>query len=515
MRKRTSDLKSRDPQELEYAISRQSHSMNGKSKKKIVYNREETLDLWARLDLTDKKYLAYRQVSRELEGKLSPGREAAREMKKITRPNQIHYEEDWVQCPLKEQIKHCAERTLLFLSDKEVLPTLSSFDKKNLSISAKVGGDGQSDQTEFQTAATLVDGVVDKSVYSICFVLLEIRAGNKTIWTNSEPNSPNGTRHLSYSFRKETNEFIQQTFAALTAEIESLPNITFEVNGEEFTIKPEPSKIYCTMNDGKTCSAVVSKLLGGSQISSLKCHVCLQNQAAFSKPEIWETNSSLNEEFLDLGMCVLHCWIRSMEYIFNSACRIPSLRRGEKVSMTSVPFIAEKHRLQEIFKKELLIKIFFVNKGAGTTNTGNMARKFFNSERTAVILNIDPEIISLFRDLNRSLNNPNIRPNPEIYELKARKLFHHLTTGDFKHIPLSPTVHRMVTHGTSFIRHFKDIPIGALSESAIESKNKLNRTSRVGHARMFSFSKNTQDAFNHMLLCSDYYLFNKHLARSK
>ena len=126
-----------------------------------------------------------------------------------------------------------------------------------------------------------------------------------------------------------------------------------------------------------------------------------------------------------------------------------------------------------------------------------------------------PEIISLFRDLNRSLNNPNIRPNPEIYELKARKLFHHLTTGDFKHIPLSPTVHRMVTHETSFIRHFKDIPIGALSESAIESKNKLNRTSRVGHARMFSFSKNTQDAFNHMLLCSDYYLFNKHLARSK
>ena len=47
---------------------------------------------------------------------------------------------------------------------------------------------------------------------------------------------------------------------------------------------------------------------------------------------------------------------------------------------------------------------------------------------------------------------------------------------------MSQSVHRMVVHGVSFIKYFK-YPIGTLSESAIEARNKANKTARVGHAR--------------------------------
>ena len=47
---------------------------------------------------------------------------------------------------------------------------------------------------------------------------------------------------------------------------------------------------------------------------------------------------------------------------------------------------------------------------------------------------------------------------------------------------MSQSVHRMIVHVVSFINRFK-YPIGSLSESAIEVRNKANKSAQVRHER--------------------------------
>ncbi|XP_065640788.1 uncharacterized protein LOC124819045 [Hydra vulgaris] len=111
------------------------------------------------------------------------------------------------------------------------------------------------------TDATMKRGVDDRSVYSIVFVLLEIRSGEKIIWKNLIPNSPDATRHLLFCFAKETASFIQEKFEHLKNEIFLLKNIEFKLGESTFVVKSSLSTIYTTMNDGKTLNAVVSNML--------------------------------------------------------------------------------------------------------------------------------------------------------------------------------------------------------------------------------------------------------------
>ncbi|XP_047144107.1 uncharacterized protein LOC124817735 isoform X2 [Hydra vulgaris] len=360
------------------------------------------------------------------------------------------------------------------------------------------------------TDATMKRGVDDRSVYSIVFVLLEIRSGEKIIWKNLIPNSPDATRHLLFCFAKETASFIQEKFEHLKNEIFLLKNIEFKLGESTFVVKSSLSTIYTTMNDGKTLNAVVSNMLK-KRISSQSCHVCLANSKEFNLKTIWKKNINLNKHVLKLGICSLHLWMRCMEWIFNTACKLPAVKQGRNIpSQKSKEFIENKKKYQHLFKIKLNIRVSFVRKGCGTTNTGNVARKFFNNPIvTGRILNLDIRMIKLFRDLLIDINRTTSRPDIKVFKQKSEHLFALITNDKFlKTIPMSQSVHRVIVHGTSFIRYFK-YPIGSLSESAIEARNKENKTARIGHARLTSFAENTRDTANYLFMTSDMYLFCK------
>ena len=144
----------------------------------------------------------------------------------------------------------------------------------------------------------------------------------------------------------------------------------------------------------------------------------------------------------------------------------------------------------------------------GTSNNGNTARKFFkkNPERTAQILDIDVKIVNLFAKLLDMFNNPTTKPSSVEYEEKARELFGLLTSPPLGKWALCQSVHRFLCHGHKFIDHF-ELPIGALSESALEARNKYNRRAREFHARKTSMKDNVHDIFNYLLCTSDAYMF--------
>ena len=153
--------------------------------------------------------------------------------------------------------------------------------------------------------------------------------------------------------------------------------------------------------------------------------------------------------------------------------------------------------------------------GAGNSNSGNTARSFFkHSTETADILNVPVRVVTLFHELLCMLNNPYKAVNEEIYGSKACELYNYLTLPlfGFNIAPMSTSVHRMLCHGLDFIRAFIE-PLGMLSESSIEARNKYNRQYRAHFAFQGTLSRNVLDTSVRMLLTSDPYIFMKRLGK--
>ena len=261
-RKRTKSLREREVEEIQHAVKRfkSNSSTDGRA---ILYGSNLSLQALCNLKLTDRTWTEFKNIVTHNRHLVPPGLTKLKQYKKLTYPEQVEYSETEVKCSLFFMIKHSVSRVFEYLLDYEsnCIMSLSQEERDNVQIICKVGGDGQSDQSEFQNSATMKRGVDDRSVYSIVFVLLEIRSGEKIIWKNLILNSPDATRHLLFCFAKETASFIQEKFEHLKNEIFLLKNIEFKLGESTFVVKSSLSTIYTTMNDGKTLNAVVSNML--------------------------------------------------------------------------------------------------------------------------------------------------------------------------------------------------------------------------------------------------------------
>ncbi len=190
------------------------------------------------------------------------------------------------------------------------------------------------------------------------------------------------------------------------------------------------------------------------------------------------------------------------------ATKLPQDNRNKP--LTSKECQLTKLEMQAKFWIKLSLKLFMVKHGHGSTNNGNTGRDFFKKDpnMTASILNIDPKIVIMLADLLDMFNDPITKPSSDMFYRKARELFGLLMTPPLDIYPMPQSVHRFLCHGHIFIEQF-ELPIGALSESALEARNKFNRGAREHHARKTSMKDNVQDIFNNLLFTSDPYLFMK------
>jgi len=61
-----------------------------------------------------------------------------------------------------------------------------------------------------------------------------------------------------------------------------------------------------------------------------------------------------------------------------------------------------------------------------------------------------------------------------------------------------PTVHKILVHGSS-VAKFALLPIGQLSEEALEARNKYLRNFLLNHTRKFSRTITNRDLFQRLL----------------
>jgi len=443
------------------------------------------------------------------------------EMKKaregVLYPRNISYGDSKVEVSLADLMSHSTARILEYLFEKEpsVMAGLTEAEKMSLELWAKVGGDGQGDHMKYSQKNT--DNVDGSQIFCISYVPLKLKIGDKLLWLNSEPNSPLICMPLVFMFGKETDELSQSEEKNLRNQIENLQDLSVSVVGQDkFCLKASSVKVYSTMWDGKSCTAIAKTLLPNRKLASNTCHVCLATPKDMNKADVWTRTLEL-PAMMDYSCTAMHMWIRAMEFLFSMSIKtqlyyegVRQGGQGKVPALTSPDGLLIKERMKARFwQPPLNIRLYVVHAGnGGSSNNGNTARKFFKKipEMTAKILDIDVKIVNLFASLLDMFNNPDTKPSSVEYEKMAKELFGLLTSPPLDKFPLSQSVHRFLCHGHQFINHF-EMPIGALSESALEARNKYNRRAREFHARKTSMKDNVHDIFNYLLCTSDAYMF--------
>lgn len=163
---------------------------------------------------------------------------------------------------------------------------------------------------------------------------------------------------------------------------------------------------------------------------------------------------------------------------------------------------ARKLIIQERFKKELNLLIAFPKSGgSGTTTDGNTARRVFeNWEKSAAILELDPDLIRRLAVITSVLNS-GLDIDAEKYDTYAMdtaKLWVELYPWYY----MTPTIHKILVHGKQIIENSL-LPIGMFSEEPQETSVKVYRGNRREFSRKCSRVATNTDVMHRMLYTSD------------
>lgn len=142
-----------------------------------------------------------------------------------------------------------------------------------------------------------------------------------------------------------------------------------------------------------------------------------------------------------------------------------------------------------------------MKQGKGSTNDGNTARRFFQDpEKAAEITGIDESLVKRFGIILQAISCGH-KLNTEVfrkYALETAKLF--VEKYPWYYMPTS--IHKILIHGADVMDSLI-MPIGQLSEEALESRHKECRYYREHNTRKMSRRKNMEDLLHILLVTSD------------
>lgn len=153
------------------------------------------------------------------------------------------------------------------------------------------------------------------------------------------------------------------------------------------------------------------------------------------------------------------------------------------------------------FKKQLHLLVDMPKSGFGSTNDGNTAIAAFRSYQImANILGVDERIVKKLHFVCHMLNSHNPL-NHILFKGFCDELMA-LYIELYPWYPIPTSLHKILVHGHSIIDSFV-IPIGQLSEEALESCHKYIKDCRRSHCRMFSRQNIMEDIMHWLLLTKE------------
>ncbi|CAH1995253.1 unnamed protein product [Acanthoscelides obtectus] len=295
---------------------------------------------------------------------------------------------------------------------------------------------------------------------------------------------------------------MRNTEEEIITKIENLIPIEIKTKeGHSYIIEVD---MMLTMLDGS-----VGNVLSETN-STMKCIIC----GATPKDMITLAgiNRPPNVDNYRFGLSTLHCWIRFFECLLHIGYRLPikswQIRGPENKAIVE----ANKKRIQAEFRANLSLIVDKPKPGYGSSNDGNTARIFFHNPQTSSdITGVDRELIEKFAIILGVLASGCAIDMEKFASLEeARNLYIHL----YKWYNMPNTVHKVLVHGCEIIDAFC-LPIGELSEDALEARYKEVRKHRLSDTRKCARTDTNKDLMRVLLLTSDPFITSKRKVSSK
>ena len=196
----------------------------------------------------------------------------------------------------------------------------------------------------------------DKTVFSISFVPLQLKANGDLIWVNETPSSVYYCRPIKFEFTKEETDYVRRQYEYYTEILEKEEHYTFKIEEYNFKIKYD---LKCTMIDGKICNMLTN------QRSTRSCNICKVGPSNINNLHYIYENCKFEESFYRFGISTLHCWIRCFEYILHLSYNL-DIKKGSVTSKEDKQIKEDKKKeVQNLLKKRLSILVDVVKQGFG------------------------------------------------------------------------------------------------------------------------------------------------------
>lgn len=454
------------------------------------YSRDEALCLFIDLDLTKSQYGLLRSRLSEKNIFILPSYKVILDAKKMCYPpsSGIEINDIGASIKLQDLLDHTIARILQINS-------VYKPGYRNLKLYVKWGCDGSSGQSEYKQALpgeTQLISDANLFIASLVPIKLIDLSTNLVVWQNTTCSSVRYCRPISMKFVKETPQQTKETVDNIKRQIEDL---TPSLISKDETVVEVKHELLLTMIDGK-----VAQVLTDTSSSSV-CTICGARPREMndlskvsSKPE--------NEEAFQYGLSTLHAWIRLMETILHISYNLTFEKWSATTPENKIRKEEKKKCVQDRFRNELGLHIDKPRQGTGNSNDGNTARKFFSNYQCAAnITGVDEELIKRLYIILQTMSS-GIAINATKfgqYAMDTAQIF--VNKYNWYYMPSS--LHKILIHGESVIRHFAILPIGQLSEDAQEARNKDYRRYRLHHSRKCSRSATNEDVLHSLLYTSD------------
>lgn len=343
----------------------------------------------------------------------------------------------------------------------------------------------------------LNNDLYENSILTVAVVPLMLEDQDKEIiWSNPTMCSTRMCRPLEIEFSKETVDKIKEKYHSYESKIVTCTTI----GSSEIS-----HKFFWTMLDGKGINAICGN-------ASTACNIC---GASYKELQTKKT-FKVKEDNIKFGITILHVKINVLRNILELSYKLKfkedllSLKnienkdekKEQKMKIDEKIKINKKEILDQV-NKEIGLQIDKVLLGKGTSNTGNVARKFFkNFEKMSKITGVDEGFLKNVYIAILCISSLNYTVRSAEFKKFGEELLNKYLSEYGEIQGISPTFHKLLIHTADAADFFK-LPLGILSEENLEHGHQISKKSKSFFSRKVSRSTMAHDIMVRYLIETD------------
>lgn len=456
----------------------------------------DALAICYQLKLSRNQYHELHMIAKSRNSDFFPSKGQLLHAKKLCLPlniNQVLHLTDLDACI---ELQSLLDHTLLEIMKqipKDVLDNIIKSTEPHLKFFVNWGMDGAGTQPIYTHTKNAKDTNPNREAEGYIFAtnLVPLRIedlDHNIFWLSPAPQSERFCRPVRLQFQKESKQLVLSEHHRMLQEIEKMQCFTFMHKDTNICIDYE---LHEAMLDGKCLNYVL-----GNDCTQ-RCPICGTMNTQFN--DLHKSFPPLSPDTLKHGIAPLHCCIRSMEALLKASYR--RTLKMHAVSKHLKPIIEqEKCKIVTELHEKVGIVVDKVKPGFGTTNTGNIAKRFFSQpDIVAEILQLPIQLVNNFSIITRLLNLQiplnwkNVTP---LLQNTKKLWIEHLSW-----FPMPPSIHKVLEHAPQ-IGLSTQLTFGELSEDCGEAAHKVIPRTRMDSIRKNSKIKGMEDLMVHLLLRS-------------